>query len=189
MLQQDTINKAISEARRFCEWDECIAAINAIRDNFPKYRNDPQTVSVLAYALGVSIGKYQERQRSRGKSADVASLAEDFKTGEVPALKKYATGDGDFLYTVEGDGAAPAFVAGDVVTIRAAACTPDLQTARAVVIRQGDRALIGRLVMYRDGSADLIHGGQLVPFDPERDFIGPVVAVWRALEPAAPATE
>ena len=100
-----------------------------------------------------------------------------------------ATGDGDFLYTVEGDGEAPAFVAGDVVTIRATACTPDLQTARGVVIRQGDRALIGRLVMYQDGSADLIHGGQLVPFDPERDFIGPVVAVWRALEPAAAAQE
>ena len=189
MLQQDTINKAISEARRFHEWDECIAAINAIRDNFPKYRNDPRTVSVLSYALGVSIGKYQERQRRRGKSADVALLAEDFKSADVAPLKKYATGDGDFLFTVQGDGAAPAFIDGDVVTIRAATCTPDLQTARAVVIRQGDRWLIGRLNMHRDGSAEILHGGQPVSFDPERDFIGPVVAMWRSLEPAAAATE
>ena len=171
-MTQNTITRAIMAAEHFTSWDEGLAIRDAILARFTSRKEAHTFLALFCYAAGIAEGKHRERQRFHARQQ-----GERF------------TGSGDFLYTVEGDGAAPAFVAGDVVTIRAAACTPDLQTARAVVIRQGDRALIGRLVMYPDGRADLIHAGQLVPFDPERDFIGPVVAVWRALEPAAPAQE
>ena len=167
-------NKALQAAQHTpFDPDEMGGITRAIFESIPGIGRHPAFFGAMCFLAGIAEGKAQERQRRRSKRATSALLK----------------GSGDFLYTVEGDGAAPAFVAGDVVTIRAAACTPDLQTARAVVIRQGDRALIGRLVMYPDGRADLIHAGQLVPFDPERDFIGPVVSVWRSLEPAAPATE
>ena len=166
-MTQNTITRAIMAAGHFTSWDEGMAIRDAILERFKscKGKGAYYFLAPLCYAAGIAEGKHRERQRFHARQQ-----GERF------------TGSGDFLYTVEGNGAAPAFIAGDVVTIRAAACTPDLQTASAVVIRQGNRALIGRLVMYQDGSADLIHGGQLVPFDPERDFIGPVVAVWRSLE-------
>ena len=170
-MTQNTITRAIMAAEHFTNWYEGLAICDAILARFASCKETHTFIATLCYAAGIAEGKAQERQRRRKVT--------------IPAN----TPQGDYYLRVTGNALAPELKNGDLVLIREAACTPNLQTARAVVIRQGDRALIGRLVMYRDGSAGLIHGGQLVPFDPERDFIGPVVAMWRALEPAAPAQE
>lgn len=102
-------------------------------------------------------------------------------TAEEPELEGEAvTGDaGDFLLCVESEGMAPAFHAGDVLTIRRAAFTPEMQTHGAVIC-QGGRYVLGRVAIEKDGSGTLYNGSGAIHFDAD-DFIGYAIAVKRDL--------
>ena len=75
---------------------------------------------------------------------------------------------------------APAFHAGDVLTIRRAAFSPEMQTRPGAVICQGGRYVLGRVAIEKDGSGTLYNGGGAIHFEPD-DFVGYAIAVQRDL--------
>ena len=144
-------------AQDFKAWNEYVNMIRVLRTHFPESIKSPLELATMAYAAGIADGKHQERQRRR------ASIEA-----------------GDFALCVESDGMAPAFHAGDVLTIRRAAFSPEMQTRPGAVICQGGRYVLGRVAIEKDGSGTLYNGGGAIHFDAD-DFVGYAIAVQRDL--------
>lgn len=162
------INKGIIQAaRHFTGWDEGKAVFDAINNEICPWSKEPIFTAILCYASGVAEGKHQERQRQRLRKFEPAARA---------------AGDCDFLLEVSSQ-AEPFFQKGDLAAIRRATLSPIHQRASAVVIHKDGLALMGRMIATEEGEYYLaLPSRGLIPFG-STEFIGPVVAVWRSLEP------
>lgn len=90
----------------------------------------------------------------------------------------------EYALTVKGNAMAPLFIDGDLVTVRHEPYSPAHAFAPAVCVNHNGRVIIGRLVPDQGGAFIATGAGPLLAFDRRRDFIGPVIAYWRKLEPA-----
>ncbi len=154
---------------------------------------NPETVDALAVA---GLEDYTNKRREMDLDGDLTPTQQHRAISRYAYLMGYAlalydvktsmeaaTGDGDeagdFALCVDSDGMAPAFHAGDVLTIRRAAFTSEMQTHGAVIC-QGGRYILGRVAIEKDGSGILYNGGGAIHFDAD-DFVGYAIAVRRDL--------
>lgn len=163
---------------------------------------NPEALDALATA---AIEDYRSRARDLGFSDNLTPLQQfraiaryaylwgyGLALEDVRAAQEEITGDGGqaaCYLRVHGDEMRPTFHDGDIVTVSREDCTPDLQRAEAVVICKEGRNLIGRLALDdRNGTAQIIRvhsdgTGHLEPFDPDTEFIGPIVSIRRTIWP------
>lgn len=94
--------------------------------------------------------------------------------------KAEASNGGDMLRfrVVSGD-STPDFQPGDVLEIRPAAFTEDIQQRAGVVIRKEGCFILGHAVIEANGTGTLCSGATLIPFT-EKDLVGYVEARIRA---------
>ena len=151
---------------------------------------NPETVDALAVA---GLEDYTNKRREMDLDGDLTPTQQHraitryaYLMGyalalyDVKAALEAATAEaGDFTLCVDSDGMAPAFHAGDVLTIRRAAFTPEMQTHGAVIC-QGGRYILGQVAIEKDGSGTLYNGGGAIHFDAD-DFVGYAIAVQRDL--------
>lgn len=152
---------------------------------------NPETVDALALA---ALEDYTNKRREMEIKGKLTTLNQFRAIARYAYLAGYglalydvkesmeaATGEaGDFPLCVESDGMAPAFHAGDVLTIRRAAFSPEMQTRPGAVICQGGRYVLGRVAIEKDGNGTLYNGGGAIHFEPD-DFVGYAIAVQRDL--------
>lgn len=152
---------------------------------------NPETVDALAVA---GLEDYTNKRREMDLDGDLTPTQQHRAITRYAYLMGYAlalydvkasldaaTGKaGDFPLCVDSDGMAPAFHAGDVLTIRRAAFSPEMQTRPGVVICQGGRYVLGRVAIEKDGSGTLYNGSGAIHFDAD-DFVGYAIVVQRDL--------
>lgn len=147
---------------------------------------EPAAVDALALA---GLEDFTRKRAELGHTGDLTPALQHraiaryaYLTGYALALEdtktalEAVTGDaGDFLLRVESEGMAPVFQPGDVLEIRPAAFTEDIQQRAGAVIRKDGRFILGRAAVEKDGSGTLYSGATVTPFT-EGDFVGYVVA-------------
>lgn len=88
---------------------------------------------------------------------------------------------GDFALQLLSD-TPPTFQAGDLLEVKPADFTADMQYKHGVIICKEGSFILGRAGIEKDGTGFLYNNAMLTPFTPD-EFVGYVVAVRRILEP------